>query len=101
MAPALRMMRNVPVEFAKVLHTWVTEAVLPKVRVLTESKARVPATARDLLQVECAKETFLRICHYEVVLGADAKVQVKRNLALLILQVPCLRFEDCSKAWII
>ena len=37
--------------------------------------------ARDLLQMECAKETFLRICHSEVVPGADAKVQVKRNLA--------------------
>ena len=67
---------------AKDLRTWGTEAVLPKGLVLlTESTARVPATARDRLQMECAKETFLRICHSEVVPGADAKVQVKRNLA--------------------
>jgi hypothetical protein len=86
------------VVLAKDLHTWGAEAVLPKGLVLlTESKVRVPATARDrpaiskegvkagpardLLQMECAKETFLRICHSEVVPGADAKVQVKRNLA--------------------
>ena len=87
---------------AKDLHTWGTEAVLPKVLVLlTESKARVPATARDLLQMECAKETFLRICHSEVVPGADAKVQAIRNLALLIIPVPCLVSQDCSEAWII
>jgi len=90
------------VVLAKDLHTWGAEAVLPKGLVLlTESKVRVPATARDLLQMECAKETSLRICHSEVVPGADAKVQVKQNLALLILPVPCLVSQDCSKAWII
>jgi hypothetical protein len=46
------MMRNVPVDLARDLLTWVNKAILPKVRaLLTGSKARVPATARDLRTV--------------------------------------------------
>ena len=80
---------------AKVPLTWVTGVVLPRNLVLlTESKASVPATARVLLQMECAKEASLKICHSEAVPGAGDKVQVKHKLALLILPVPDFGAED-------
>ena len=81
MVRALRMMRNVPVDLARDLLTKQNQATTARDRPAI-SKAGVKVDpARDLLQMECAKETFLRICHSEVVPGADAKVQVKRNLA--------------------